>query len=195
MNKIYISAVVLVLVAGTTVWAAQVQGASYQLFSMRGLVEFFIDHDIIPPHKARTARDLVDITEQVELQRSAGAEVVTVRVSQLIEHADLAYNTLEDVRGLLLLVKNTSDEAIILEGKRRCQSIYRIYRGDTLLYDSSTRPACTTNEHVTYLLEAGATRMFEVRHTHDQYALKPGTYRFELEYPGYGGGDRTITIQ
>jgi hypothetical protein len=51
----------------------------------------------------------------------------------------------------------------------------------------------TTNQ-VTYALGAGQVRMFPMRHRSTDYTLPAGTYRFELEYPGYGKGDVTITV-
>lgn len=122
------------------------------------------------------------------------ADKVQVSVSQLIKYANSEYVEGDDVEGLLLLVENTADAEAVLEAKRKCQVVYRIFSDEALVYDSATSERCKTDERVSYVLGAGKTRMFEVTHASTTHPLPTGTYRFELEYPGYGGGEKTVTI-
>ncbi len=215
MKKAFFSLLAVVLVAGAViVWAGPVHAQTFVLETTHGFVQLLIDKGIIPEALAGKARELASMIEALEghattspattnsatasstPQGPLNADKVDVSVSQLIENGSLTYNHLEDVKGLLLLVKNTTDQDITLEAKRHCQVVYRIYdANDKLVYDSSTSNQCQTNERVTYLLPAGETRMFGVDHPESVHALQPGVYRFELEYPGYGKGDLSVTIQ
>jgi len=47
---------------------------------------------------------------------------------------------------------------------------------------------------VTFNLDSGESRMFEVKHSLDDYKLQKGSYTFEIEYPGYGSGERSVTV-
>jgi hypothetical protein len=115
---------------------------------------------------------------------------------QLIEHANLEFAAGTDITGPLVIVKNMSASSTVLEAKRQCQVVYRIYdTADTLLYDSATTEVCTTDEQITYQLQGHGIRMFPIRHTATAYPLVVGTYRFVLEYPGYGEGSVMVTIE
>lgn len=186
----------LILVTGV-VWASPVSG-TFKLYTVEGFVELLITQGIVPEGAVDKARAFARMISRSDaMQRDAvgqNAEFVEVSVSQLIDMSSRTYAEGEEVNGLILLAKNTSDVQIVLDATRKCQIVYRIFEGDTLLYDSGTTEVCKANEKVTYMLDAGATRMFEVKHPVSEYALPVGTYRIEIEYPGYGMGEHTITI-
>lgn len=176
----------------------QAYGATHQLYTTYGFIDLLISRGIIAKQQVERARDMVELVLKTEKNIDADkvSEDITVSVSQFIEHGDLTYNAFEDVDGLLLSVKNTGSEARTLDAKRQCQVVYRIYdESGTLLYDYANENKCQTSEKVTYILEAGATRIFPITHTASRFALKSGTYRFEIEYPGYGEGKRVVTVQ
>ncbi len=186
------------LVATTGIVYAQ----TYRLYTLGGFVEMLIERGIVTSAVAQKAREIVKLVERVEdaptptIPTHLNANKVEVSVSQLIEHANLNYKAGSDIRGLLLLVKNMSTSTIELETKRRCQVVYRIKDGGgTVLYNKDTSEQCSKNERVTYLLKGSDTRMFEVRHRQIDFPLAKGTYTFELEYPGYGGGSRTVIVE
>lgn len=187
------------LVAGA-VWAAPVSGPTFTLYTVHGFVEMLIERGIISPGFADKARSYanifsrVDDAEEKAEQSMQNADKVSVSLSQLIQYSKLEFAEGSDVEGMLLMVTNETDAPITLEAKRGCQVLYRIYDGDTMLFDSATQEKCKTDERVTYVLEGRKTRMFEIIHRASDYALPVGTYRVELEYPGYGEGERTVTI-
>ena len=194
-------AVALVMLTfGFAVWAAPVHTDSDQV-RWGSFVETLIDYGIIPEHMANKAREVLGLVERLEVQEQSqegpmNADKVSVRASQLINVGNLTFEYGEDVKGLLLLVKNESEADIDLEAKRGCQVIYRVYNADgNELYDSSSESKCDTNEKVTYRLNAGQTRMFPVTHYDTSYRLEKGTYRVLIDYPGYGSGERTIVVE
>lgn len=200
MKKILTVLVIVLLLAGVS---GVVYAQTHTLYTTTGFVEMLIARGIVPQALAEKARSFASAISRVEdVQNSAeapgaqNADNVEVSVSQLIEFSSLTFDAGSDVRGLLLVVKNPTTEVLTLEAKRGCQVQYKIYnRDDQELYDSSTTEACQTEEKVTWKLQPGQVRMFPVSHSALAYPLEPGTYRFELEYPGYGKGDRTVTIQ
>lgn len=174
-------------------------GETFQLYTVRGFVEHLIERGIIPEPMAPKARELAAAVRTVDHVRSASAppyrEYIDVGVSQLIEHASRTYEAGAVIDGLLVLATNEHTEDVYPTARRNCQITYRIYDGEELLYDSATGAACATDERVTYRLAPGQTRMFEVRHTPTARALSVGTYTFVLEYPGYGSGTLTVTVE
>jgi len=197
---------VVVGVAFITLVALPAYGGTNELYTVPGFVEKLIDKGIIPSgmaEKARTFAHMISRSEDagqgVDTPEGAlNAQYAEVRVSQYIENGSRTYQAGQDITGLVLLLKNTStaEEPIEFEAKRGCQVVYRIYdEDDTLLYDSSTSDKCQTTDRVTFFMRAGATRMFNVTHHTIDYRLDPGTYRFEVEYPEYGMGERTIEVE
>ncbi len=174
---------------------------TYTLYTLPGFVDALITRGIVPPAAAGKARELARMITRSEQgatthKGALNADKVTVTVSKLIEQANLEYDARVDIKGPILIVKNISSEATTLEAKRRCQIVYRVYdTDDVMVYDSATTEACMTNEKVTYPLAAGQVRMFPILHQPSNYPLKAGTYRLELEYPGYGTDDLTITVK
>lgn len=179
--------------------ATTVDGANHELYTIGGFIDLLISKGIISEAKAVQARELAKLVEQADDAKTdpvSSSEDVEVSVSQYIEYGDLTYTAYENIKGLLLTVKNTSDTAKTLRAKRSCQVVYRIYdEKDVLLYDAADEKACQTTEQVTYVLEAGKTRIFPITHDTDKYSLKAGTYRFEIEYPEYGKGERMVTVK
>jgi len=195
-------AVATLLLGGVVVWAAPLSSVPYALYTPSGFVDMLVARGLIPEGIAPRARSLAALfTRSVPAahpsQAPMNADKVKVSVSQLIEHGMLTYNRFEDIRGLLLLVQNTTNDHVTLEARRKCQVVYRVYDVEgALVYDSATSERCrTSTEQVTYDLEAGQTRMFQISHAQSTHELPPGTYRFEIEYPGYGQGDLTVTVQ
>lgn len=196
MKKTILSlAIILVVFVGVGTTVAYASGS----LSFVSLVERLIEVGIIPEQKAQEALAaavrLEPYREQETTSEVMNAQKVDVVVSQLIEHSDLSYKENEPIKGLLLLVKNTTTDATVLEAKRGCQVVYQIYdEDDELVYDGAASERCQTDEKVTYLLEGNDTRMFSVSHDSALAPLPVGAYRFELEYPGYGSGEKTVTI-
>lgn len=197
-----ILAVAALLLGGVVVWAAPLSSTSYALYTPSGFVDLLVTRGLIPEGLAPKARSLAALLTRNApaahpSQAPMNADKVKVSVSQLIEHGTLTYNRFEDIKGLLLLVQNTTNERITLEARRKCQVVYRVYDAEgALVYDGATSERCrTSTEQVTYDLEAGQTRMFQIVHAQSTHELPPGTYRFEIEYPGYGQGDLTVTVQ
>jgi hypothetical protein len=196
MKHFLVSILFVVAVAATT---GVVYANTHALYTTQGFVEELISRGIIPSSLAPKARELVQFIGAASTNEGVdmtpmNAEHVHVRASQLIENSKRTYVKGSDVQGLLVLVENTHTEPITLEAKRRCQVVYRIYENDVLLYDSATTEKCETTEKVEWMLGAGDTRMFPVKHEADTYTLEPGEYSFELDYPGYGVDTRTVTI-
>ncbi|MBP9759864.1 MAG: hypothetical protein KBD24_00660 [Candidatus Pacebacteria bacterium] len=192
--------VVALLVAGV-VWAAPVAGATMHLYTTSGFVEMLIEKGVVPEGMAERARAFArfvtrgdDAVPAPPAKGALNADKVSVSVSQYIAQANRTYEVGKDVTGLLLTVRNSTEEAITLEAKRGCQVVYRIFSDKTLVYDSAGSDRCTNDEKVTYTLPARGTRMFEIIHKATDYPLPTGEYRVEMEYPGYGKGERTITI-
>jgi hypothetical protein len=173
-------------------------GGTFQLYTISGFVDTLIERGIIPENMATKARELaavVRVVDDVRMPDVPDQEHLDVSVSQLIQYASRTYEEGEDVRGLVLLATNTHTEDVYPSARRGCQVVYRIYKDDVLEYDSATRNACATDEEVTYRLAPGQTRMFEVSHPALAHPLSSGTYRIVLEYPGYGSGEREITVE
>ncbi len=196
MRKLYLLVGALVFVSGCTVaWAAQ-SSTTHSSSTVSGFVDLLIERGIVPEYAVERARELTGAIERIEEAKKTSGNNVRVKVSQLIEYADLTYAPSEDIKGLLLLVTNETNTTMMMEAKRRCQIIYRIYAADSaLVYSSADEQRCQTDERVQYTLAAGATRMFEIEHLQSNYSLRPGTYRFVLEYPEYGYGEKLITVQ
>lgn len=190
------------LLAGGFVSAATLTSSSEATWrTPLGFVELLIARNIISSEHAERARAFARMFSDTSPNDGVGtprtmhdADKVRVSVSQLIQHANSEYVEGDDVEGLLLLVENTTDIEAVLEAKRKCQVVYRIFSDDALVYDSATSKRCMTDERVSYVLGAGKTRMFEVTHASTTHSLPAGSYRFELEYPGYGGGEKSVTI-
>lgn len=185
---------------GLGAWASPAYGGAFELYTINSFVNLLIEKGIIPEREADTAHELADIIKQVEgFTESASArnaDKVTVRVSQDIEQANLEFAFGTDIEGMLLLVQNTTTELVQLEAKRGCQVVYRIYdEAGTLLYDSAQSEVCQTDEKVTYMLEGDQFRMFPITHREEDLNLERGVYRFEVTYPGYGQGERVVTVQ
>jgi len=198
--KKYLFGGVAILLLGVSMWALPVYGGTFELRAVESFVDVLIERGIIPASFADRARSVVKLlgaggTEENAPITPQNADKVKVSVSQFIEKSHLTFSKGEDVRGIVLLVKNSTTTDITLEAKRRCQVIYRIYQGDTLAYDSSTAENCKGNERVTYVLPGSQTRMFPVTHHMSTRQLESGAYRFVVEYPGYGSGERTVTIE
>ncbi len=201
MKKVpFVALTVGVLIATSGVVYAQ----TFRLYTLSGFAEELMSRGIIPSPLHEKARSLVRMIERIEDAKDAiptqtpalNADKTAVTVSQLIEHANGNYEEGKDIEGLLLLVENTSTSTIELEAVRGCQVVYRILAADgAVVYDSGTKEKCTTDERVTYFLNGNQTRMFEVRHRATDYPLPKGAYTFVLEYPGYGGGSRTVTVE
>lgn len=194
-----IAIIVVVLSFGVIVHASPL-GRTYTLFSIQGFTNHLIDMGIIPQTLAEKARELAYLVSKKpvisETPTVLNADKVSVSVSQVITHANLEFAEGDDIKGILLVVRNTSDARVDLEAKRRCQVVYRIYDAEEhLVYESTTREVCKNAERVTYSLDSQQARMFQIVHHQTEYALKKGVYRFEVEYPGYGKGDRTVTVQ
>lgn len=186
---------------GGAVSAATLEGGVLSLHTLGSFVEFLASRSIIPRDLVYVARDIVRMIEGIEHVSTPSAaagkneDAVTLKTSQLIEHANRTYAPHTDVQGLLLIVTNASTSNVVLEARRSCQVSYRIYdAAGTLRYDSANRPVCQSGETVTYILRAGATRMFPVTHRAQDYDLAPGTYRFVLDYPGYGSGELGVEV-
>jgi len=186
--------------------AHPVYAASHKLFTIFGFIEMLLEKGIVSETNAEKARYLASFIEKVDAPQKEvvqGEEAlrddfedIEVRVSQFIENGTRTYNTYEDVQGLILTVKNTTSEEILLHAIRKCQVVYRIFNEKAeLLYDSSKGDACQTGEKVVYTLLAGKTRIFPITHKMDAYQLEKGVYRFEIEYPEYGKGNVSVTIQ
>ncbi|KKS28198.1 MAG: hypothetical protein UV60_C0019G0008 [Parcubacteria group bacterium GW2011_GWA2_43_11] len=188
-----------VFVSATLFTAPQAYGATHQLYTTYGFIDLLISRGIIATQQVERAREMGAIimkTEKSETLSKPSTEDITVSVSQFIEHGDLTYTRFEDIEGLLLTVKNISEKSQTLTAKRKCQVVYYIYNDtDKLVYNSADETVCQTNEKVSYVLEAGKTRIFPITHKQNKFALQQGTYRFEIEYPEYGKGEVTVTVQ
>ncbi|HCC04946.1 TPA: hypothetical protein DEP58_01405 [Patescibacteria group bacterium] len=188
-----------VFISATLFTAPQVYGATHQLYTTYGFIDLLISRGIIATQQVERAREMGAVimkTEKSETSSNPSPEDITVSVSQFIEHGNLTYNMFENIEGLLLTVKNNGSKAHTLDAKRQCQVVYRIYdEEDSLVYDYADESKCQTSEKVSYILEAGATRIFPITHDVGKYALKSGKYRFEVEYPGYGKGERVVTVK
>lgn len=195
-------AIAILFFGGVVVWAAPLSSVPYALYTPNGFVDMLVTRGIIPESLAPKARAIASMLTRTPAtpetsQAPMNADKVKVRVSQLIERGTRTFNRFEDIKGLLLLVQNTTNERITLEARRKCQVVYRVYDTEgSLVYDSATGERCrASTEHVTYSLEAGQTRMFQISHAQSTHELPPGMYRFEIDYPGYGQGDLTVTIE
>jgi hypothetical protein len=196
-----IALVVFMLSCAVLVHASPL-GQTYTLHSIQSFTELLIERGIVPGNVAPKAREyarMLSLSDSGDVDTRKGAlnaNKVEVSVSQLIDNANLVFERGDDIKGPLLMVKNISAETVTLEAKRNCQIIYRLYtETDTLVYDSASSKVCKEATQITYALDAGKTRMFPVRHPKTEYALTRGTYRLEIEYPGYGKGERSITVQ
>lgn len=193
-------ALVVFTVSCAVIVHASPVGRTYTLHTIQSFTELLIGKGIIPQGVADTARTYANMISRVdrapaEPTKALNADKVVVSVSQLIDQANLEFAPGKDIKGPLLMVKNTTAEGVTLEAKRHCQIVYRIYTDDSLMYDSVSTEKCSTNEQITYMLGAGKVRMFPIMHKATDYALASGTYRFELEYPGYGKGEVTVTVR
>ncbi len=182
-------------------FAVSTVNASYlKIYTVSGFINMLVEKGIIPENKIEKAKEISQMAEALESVESSNtalnSDKVSVSVNQLIEHADLKYNAYTDITGLLLLVKNTSDEDIFLEAKRGCQVVYTIINSaGNVVYTNKDTKVCKTNEKVRYLLRAGKTRMFQINHKRDDKRLGRGVYTVKMEYPGYGGGEKIITVE
>lgn len=192
-NILLKACIVLVAFGSTSVVNASV----HKLYTLSGFVDLLIEKGIIAGDNIEKARSVVTVVENTERDdRAQNSGVLEVSVSQYIERGTLTFNKFEDIEGLLLVAKNTSDTDTTFEAKRGCQVTYKVYSvTDELVYDSSTKKDCATDEVVTYALGAGESRLFEITHKRTDFALQAGEYRFVIEYPGYGEGEKEVTIQ
>jgi len=150
---------------------------------------------------ALIASNLVD-ADSAELARTIATHFdsisrvdVHIQVSQLIEHADRTYAAGDDVKGLVLIVRNEGETPVTLTGTRNCHVSYTIYQSNELLYDARQHGICSNRALSQYILAPGAYRMFEIAHPATAWPLDEGTYRFELNYPGYGSEGLVVTIE
>lgn len=156
---------------------------------LRNAVEHLIESGIIPASMAAQARLVVENNTTPETTD------ITVSVHELIQYSPLEFQERRDVRGIVLLAQNSGNTPATLTRTRQCSVVYRIYDdAGTMLYDHSQSNRCLYGPAVTYVLEPGQQTMFEVIHSKEDYVLTPGTYHFEVEYPGYGKGEREVTV-
>lgn len=201
MKKIFLFVgVVCLFFVNSPVLASGVVSNTHQLYTLTSIIEMLIQKGFISEDNKIKAYDFGSVYLEQKSKKTTkndvkNADKIDISVSQYIEYGARTYNRFEDIKGLLLKVENTSDESIVLEAKRQCHVIYRIYsEQDELVYDSSAGDKCKVDETVFYSLDAGKSRLFEVTHRRSTKTLSKGKYRFEIEYPGYGKGERIITI-
>ncbi len=197
-RNIFLSLLVALLLLGGVggAYIASAEGST----RTAAFIEMLIKKGIIPQNRAERARALADflLGTKKEDARAMNAEHVAVDVSQYIAHANRVYKEGDPIEGLLLRVRNTSTSTIDLEGRRKCHMSYKILTEDRarVLYDSAASSTiCQSGERVHYYIEPGGHRTFPLTHAPDAYRLPRGTYIFELEYPEYGKGERTITVE
>ena len=145
---------------------------------VHSFVEHLIERGIIPGDMAARARALV--------AGMTGNADINVTVHELIQHSPLTVSRGDTIQGIVLLAENTGAAATTLRHKEGCGILYRIFSGEELIYDHSSHESCVSAPQVGYVLEPAQSVMFEVVHTPERHELAPGTYRFEVEYPGYG---------
>lgn len=153
---------------------------------VRSFVETLIERGIIPEAMAARARLVVGNMPQ--------STNVTVTVQELIQHSPLKVQQGEAIRGIVLLAENTGESSETLQYKEGCGILYRIFAGEELVYDHGAHESCMNALQVRYVLEPTQSVMFEVVHTPERHELAPGTYRIDVEYPGYGGGEKYVTV-
>lgn len=192
---------VFLMLWGTGVSALEVRqvSATYTLYTVSGFIDLLVEQGIIPSERAAQARMygmLVERSQAVRAGQDHVASGLEISASQLIEYSKLSFGRFEDIKGLVLLVRNLGEAPVVLEHVQACPVTYRIIdAADAVLYDSAQQPACKSDEFVGYQLEAGESRMFELEHRHRERALTPGTYQFEMQYGQYGSDTRTVTIR
>jgi hypothetical protein len=186
---------------GSSVSAFEIRQVSntHTLHTISSFVDLLIEKGIIPANSAVQARTYANVVERVHAMREIEADTapeLTITASQLIEYSKLSFGRFEDIKGLVLLVENVSEQDTVLAHAQDCPVTYSVY-DDTgaTLFDSAGQTRCSSPETVRYVLRAGQTRMFEVEHRNRDRPLSPGTYRFELQYAGYGSDTRTVTIR
>ena len=199
MKKLFFVLVMACVMGGVVAFPGAAHANTFSLYTMEGFVEMLIKSGIIDARAQDRARDIVRALERIEAQNGAPlpkeAPAVSVRVSQYIEHAGRTYSRSSDIEGLLLLVKNESDEPVTLYAYRGCHIVYTISKDGEVIYDSQTTPACKAKERVSYILNARDTRMFEMIHRRTDRALQKGEYEIEITYPGYGSGKTVIEVR
>ncbi len=200
-NKILQFSFAFLLLTGGMFFIKTVNASSFNLYTPSGFIDFLIEKGIIPESKADKARELFSLAENIntsenESEKTLNSDKVEVSVNQLIQYANLKYEAYTDIEGLLLLVKNISDEDIFLEAKRGCAVTYEIYDDENnLVYNSADEEKCQTDEKVRYLLRKGKTRMFQINHKKEDKSLSRGVYDIKIKYSGYGEGVKRITVE
>lgn len=188
-TKLGIGLVALLLVVGV-VYAKQAEA-----LSLRAFVDMLIDAGIIAADKEEQAKRAAAALEPEPAQ--AEKEGLAVKVSQLIQYGNLTYAVGDDIEGLVMNIENTTEgELLLLTGRSDCIVSYKLFGDDDeLLYDNGESEACQSGEQVVFPLQPGEFRILPVTHEYDDYALAPGKYIVKLEYPGYGEGERVITVE
>lgn len=197
MSKLYLWIGIVFLLVGSSGAAV---AYAFEDGSATDFVTFLIARGLIPADRSQQALTIAGKFDEVtvaEKQSASSTKPIGVQVSQLIQFSHLTFKEGADIQGPLLIVTNPDDVVRELTARRRCQVSYKIFDiNNTLLFDSATVGEwCTGKETVTYLLPPHGARMFEVTHKDSLYHLKPGKYRFELDYPEYGKGDLTVTVE
>jgi hypothetical protein len=195
--RAYLSVLAAICATFLLAVALPAYGGTVELYTLRGFVDMLIEKNIVPVDMAEKARELasfISSAESVVHPRAPYADAIDVSASQLIEYSFRTYEQGDEVRGIILLAENTTQQDVYPTAVRGCQITYRIFNGDEIVYDSATKHSCATDEVVSYRLAPGQTRMFEVRHKNIDYPLDRGLYRMEISYPGYGKGTRTFEV-
>lgn len=202
MRYTYIAFLGLIFVlwgTGASAFEVREGSATYSLHTVSSFVDLLISRGIIPGDRAAQARVYANAVERIHAARGSGIDTATelsISASQLIEYSKLSFGRFEDIKGLVLLVRNTGADDSELVHRQACPVTYRIYdETGSEIFDSGDDIRCGSPETARYVLGAGQTRMFEVEHRHRDRALHPGVYRFELRYAAYGSDVRTVTIR
>ncbi len=201
-KKLCIGVVAIMIIFGGLFVAQKAEA-----FSLQEFVTTLVERGIISSEREEAARTLARFFGDVATPAGSGqpaiepsrpnTEHISVQASQLIEYASRTYAEGEHIRGLLLNVRNTHTAPIQLFGRAQCHVSYRILSADdrSSLYNSAEHEPCTSGEESSYMLGAGDTRMFEIRHAHETHPLPEGEYVMVMEYPGYGEGELVVTVK
>lgn len=170
---------------------------TFELYTLSGFLKILFEKDLIAEDKMEHARELVVMLEGRDTYiHNTSSQKITVQASQYIEHANLTFTTLQDVQGLVLVVKNTGNQKKQLYANKTCPITYDIYDEENKqVFTSTSLARCSSNKEVRYTLDAGENRLYEVGHKQKDFQLHKGVYRFVLSYPNYGSGEREVTIQ
>jgi hypothetical protein len=185
---------VLLFVISMFLVTPSVHASATNLYTLSSFVDVLIDKGIITSQNVIRAGEILHMLENIELATEENKHI-TIEVSHYIEYGTREYQMFEDIKGIVLLVKNTSEKDVYVTANRSCPVLYTIYQNEELLYAKANEEKCKNSETVTYALPAGDTRMYEVTHAQSAYQLQKGEYRFEIEYPQYGKGSTEITVE